>query len=78
VPRLVFGLVFLSFALYLLPGLFKDDKGKSQKPRGEAYEWVRSFLLPDDPSGWQTDLRAALAQAQAEDKPLFIDFTGLG
>src|SRR5262249_26220645 len=78
VPRLVFGLVFLSFAMYLLPGLFKDDKGKSQKPRGEAYEWVRSFLLPDDPSGWQTDLPAALAQAQAEGKPLFIDFTGLG
>jgi thiol:disulfide interchange protein DsbD len=78
VPRLAFGLVFLSFALYLLPGLFKDDKGKSQKPRGVAYEWVRSFLLPDDPSDWQTDLPAALAQAQAEGKPLFIDFTGLG
>ena len=78
VPRLVFGLVFLSFAFYLLPGIFKDDKGKSQKPRGVAYEWVSAFLLPDNPSDWRTDLGAALAAAEREKKPLFIDFTGLG
>ncbi|HZY88263.1 MAG TPA: hypothetical protein VFE78_25730, partial [Gemmataceae bacterium] len=78
VPRLVFGLVFLSFAFYLLPGLFRDDRGKSQKPRGIAYEWVSAFLLPDNPSDWRSDLRAALAAAEREKKPLFIDFTGLG
>jgi thiol:disulfide interchange protein DsbD len=78
VPRLVFGLVFLSFAFYLLPGLFKDERGKPQKPRGVAYEWVSAFLLPDNPSDWRTDLRAALAAAEREKKPLFIDFTGLG
>jgi thiol:disulfide interchange protein DsbD len=78
VPRLIFGLVFLSFAFYLLPGLFKDDKGQSQKPRGVAYEWVSSFLLPDNGSDWRTDLGAALALAEREKKPLFIDFTGLG
>jgi thiol:disulfide interchange protein len=78
VPRLVFGLVFLSFAFYLLPGLFKDDKGQSQKPRGVAYEWVSSFLLPDNASDWRADLGAALALAEREKKPLFIDFTGLG
>ena len=78
VPRLVFGLVFLSFAFYLLPGIFKDDRGKSQRPRGIAYEWVSAFLLPDNPSDWRTDLRAALAAAEREKKPLFIDFTGLG
>ncbi|HTU94133.1 MAG TPA: cytochrome c biogenesis protein CcdA [Gemmataceae bacterium] len=78
VPRLVFGLVFLSFAFYLLPGIFKDDKGKSQKPRGVAYEWVSAFLLPDDRSSWGTDLAAALERAEREQKPLFIDFTGLG
>jgi thiol:disulfide interchange protein DsbD len=78
VPRLVFGLVFLSFAFYLLPGLFKDDRGNPQKPRGVAYEWVSAFLLPDEHSTWGTDLAAALAQAERENKPLFIDFTGLG
>jgi thiol:disulfide interchange protein DsbD len=78
VPRLVFGLVFLSFAFYLLPGIFKDDRGKPQKPRGVAYEWVSAFLLPDEHSEWGADLAAALAQADRENKPLFIDFTGLG
>jgi thiol:disulfide interchange protein len=78
VPRLVFGLVFLSFAFYLLPGIFKDDHGRSQKPRGVVYEWVSAFLLPDERSEWGTDLPAALARAERESKPLFIDFTGLG
>jgi thiol:disulfide interchange protein len=78
VPRLVFGLMFLSFAFYLLPGLFKDAHGRSQKPSGVAFEWVSAFLLPDERSEWRTDLAAALAQAEREKKPLFIDFTGLG
>jgi len=78
VPRLIFGLIFLSFAFYLLPGLFKDSQGRSQKPNGVAYEWVSAFLLPDERSEWGTDLAAALARAERENKPLFIDFTGLG
>jgi thiol:disulfide interchange protein DsbD len=47
VGRLLFSLTFLTLALYLLPGLFKNDDGRSQKPRGQVYEWVESFLLPD-------------------------------
>ncbi len=78
VPRLIFGLIFLSFAFYLLPGLFKDDRGRSQKPNGVAYEWVSAFLLPDERSEWGTDMAAALARAERENKPIFIDFTGLG
>jgi thiol:disulfide interchange protein len=78
VPRLIFGLMFLSFAFYLLPGIFKDDHGRSQKPNGVAYEWISAFLLPDERSEWGTDLAAALARAERENKPLFIDFTGLG
>jgi len=76
VPALVVGLVFLSMAFYLFPGTTKDEKGRSQKPRGTAYEWVRAFLLPDDPMEWSSDLAAALAKAERENKPLFIDFTG--
>jgi thiol:disulfide interchange protein DsbD len=78
VPRLMFGLMFLSLSLYFLPGVFKDDRGRSQKPRGVIYEWVSAFLLPDDPSDWSADLATALARAERENKPLFIDFTGLG
>jgi thiol:disulfide interchange protein DsbD len=78
VPRLLFGLAFLSLAFYFVPGMFKDDKGRSQKPRGTLYDWTRAFLLPDDPSEWSANLKAALAQAERENKPLFIDFTGLG
>jgi thiol:disulfide interchange protein len=78
VPRLGFALVFLALGLYFLPGLFKDDRGRSQKPSGVVYEWVRSFLLPDPSLAWSADLATALAQAERENKPLFIDFTGLG
>jgi thiol:disulfide interchange protein DsbD len=78
VPRLVFGLVFLSLALYLLPGMFKANEDRAQKPHGIVYEWVQSFLLPDNRSDWQTDLAAALARAEREKKPLFVDFTGVG
>jgi thiol:disulfide interchange protein DsbD len=78
VQRLVFGLIFLSMAMYFLPGTFKDEKGRSQKPRGVVFEWTRSFLLPDDPSDWSADLATAMAQAERENKPLFLDFTGLG
>jgi thiol:disulfide interchange protein DsbD len=78
VTRLAFALIFLSLAVYFVPGVFKDDKGRSQKPRGVVFEWTRSFLLPDDPSNWSADLQKALADAERENKPLFIDFTGLG
>jgi thiol:disulfide interchange protein DsbD len=78
VPRLITALVFLSLALYLLPAAFKGEKGRSQQPRGVISEWTRAFLLPDDPSEWSPDLARALAQAERDNKPLFIDFTGLG
>lgn len=78
VPRLIVGLMFLTLAFYFLPGTFKDDRGRSQKPRGILFDWTRAFLLPDDPSDWSANLKTALAKAERENKPLFIDFTGLG
>jgi thiol:disulfide interchange protein DsbD len=77
VPRLAFALTFLALAVYFLPGVFKDERGRAQKTRGVVGEWVRAFLLPDDPSEWSADMAAAMARAEREDKPLFIDFTGL-
>jgi thiol:disulfide interchange protein DsbD len=90
VPRLMFSLMFITIGLYLLPGLFKvpdlfkDGRPravaleKSQKPRGVVYDWARAFLLPDDASDWGSNLATAIAQAEKEGKPIFIDFTGLG
>jgi thiol:disulfide interchange protein len=78
VPRLVIAMIFVSLGLYFLPGMFKGEKNAAQKPRGVVYDWVQAFLLPDDASEWQTDLAAAIARAEREKKPLFIDFTGLG
>jgi thiol:disulfide interchange protein DsbD len=90
VPRLMFSLMFITIGAYLLPGLFKvpdlfkDGRPrevvlqKSQKPRGVVFDWVRAFLLPDDPSDWGSNLGIAIAQAEKEGKPIFIDFTGLG
>jgi thiol:disulfide interchange protein DsbD len=94
VPRLLFSLAFLSLGVYLIPGLFKTEDGDSQRPRGEVFLWVRSFLLPDPtPAGppsegtarargqrlvWLTNYPDALRQAAEQNKPVFIDFTGLG
>ena len=45
--RLMFSLTFLTLAVYLLPGLFKHADGEPQKPAGQVFEWVESFLLRD-------------------------------
>ncbi len=47
VSRLLFSITFITLGLYLLPGLFKNGDGEAQKPHGQVYEWVESFLLPD-------------------------------
>jgi thiol:disulfide interchange protein DsbD len=45
VPRLLAGLVFLSLAVYLLPGLFNADNDPNRRPKGTLFEWIDSFLL---------------------------------
>jgi thiol:disulfide interchange protein DsbD len=47
VPRLMVSLIFLSLGFYLLPGLFKNDRGGNQRPTGTVFAWLDSFLLPD-------------------------------
>jgi thiol:disulfide interchange protein DsbD len=92
VPRLLFGLAFLTLAVYLLPGLFKTAAGDGQRPGGRIFAWTESFLLPEDEQPvapgskpapgasdrleWQSNLPAALAQARRESKLVFLDFTG--
>jgi thiol:disulfide interchange protein DsbD len=41
VARLLFSFLFLGLGFYLVPGMFQ------QRPRGEVFAWLDSFLLPD-------------------------------
>ncbi len=55
VPRLLFSFLFISLALYLTPGLFKyGSQGESQRPSGQVFAWLDSFLLPDPHTGGDT------------------------
>ncbi|AMV23046.1 Thiol:disulfide interchange protein DsbD precursor [Gemmata sp. SH-PL17] len=78
VPRLIFALLFLGLALYLLPATFKGQDGKPQRPAGTVYAWVESFLLPETnkEEGWSTDLKDTIATARKSGRPIFMDFTG--
>ena len=75
-PRRAFATLFLLLALYCFWGL-----------AGRQVALLSAFLPPDGYGGagsssdsglsWLTDYDAALAQARAEGKPLFVDFTGV-
>jgi len=78
VPRLLFGMAFLTVGLYIMPGLFKTGSGEQQRPSGPLFAWVDSFLLPDtdeDPN-WIGNLNKGLAEAEKNRRLVFIDFTG--
>ncbi len=82
VPRMLFSLIFLSFGLYLGTGLL----GRNIHGLIESYlppiihsdtktvDMVSESEITDHK--WYTELDDALLAAQAEDKPIFIDFTG--
>jgi len=51
VLRLLFSLAFFTLGLYLMPGLFKQGDGERQRPKGVVFNWMESFLLPDESPG---------------------------
>jgi len=75
-PRAAFAGLFFALALYCFWGL-----------AGRQVALLNAFLPPagyggagsgaEDGLPWLTDYNAALAQAKAEGKPLFVDFTGV-
>lgn len=88
VPRMTFGIAFLTLALYLFPGMLHPGQQGRNRPQGVVYAWMDSFLLPDnEPAGngihsgnelpWSGDLALALAKSKQDGKPVFIDFTGV-
>jgi len=67
--RTLIALFFLSFAVWMLPGLING------KPMG----LVDGFLPPrvvESPFNWTEDLEAALEEARITGQPVFVDFTG--
>ncbi|MBY0526377.1 MAG: hypothetical protein K2R98_23490 [Gemmataceae bacterium] len=88
VIRMLFGLAFVSLALYLLPAQFKAGAdGEAQRPNGTIYAWVDSFLLPEPTESkgelaWSGNLKKVIDEARADalktgkPKYVFVDFTG--
>jgi thiol:disulfide interchange protein DsbD len=80
VPRLLFSVVFLGLGLYLAPGLFKSENGQNQRPGGEVFAWLDSFLLPDEVETdlpWVGNLTKGLETAKKDGQLVFVDFTGI-
>jgi hypothetical protein len=79
-------MTFLGFASYLGVGLFATDK-----PHGIVWKYVEAFANPDFEPGsnrigpslkhggleYALDFEKAFEAAIAENKPLFLDFTGV-
>jgi thiol:disulfide interchange protein DsbD len=87
VPRMVLATLFLGLALYMTPALWRKT------PQGVVGRWLVAFLPmdtsePTEAAGgtaasnggrltWHMDYEEAWEQAVAENKPIFIDFTGV-
>jgi len=86
VTRMFIGLMFVGFAVYITPALFRDANGERQRPTGTVYAWVDAFLLPEVERGelpWSSDLKGTLDEARKERERtgkaeyVFVDFTGV-
>ncbi|MCS7167366.1 MAG: hypothetical protein RMI91_07195 [Gemmatales bacterium] len=88
VPRLLFGLAFLTLAAYLLPGLYQAPLPAREglenqtaslrvRPKGAIYAWLESFLLPDTfPEQALGSIHRGLELALKRKQRLFLNFTG--
>ena len=77
--RLVSAIVSLAISFYLLTGLFGAKLGELEAflpPDLEVSAWSRPGASSTDRAWIVNDYEAALAKAKAENKRVFIDFTG--
>lgn len=77
--RLMASIVSLAIAFYLLTGLFGAKLGEIESFLPPAKAGEAQFFSPkggSEPKWIENDLEKAIAQAKAENKPVFIDFTG--
>jgi len=83
--RIIFALISLGLAVYLMPALFSQGAKERNRPVGVVYAWVDSFLLPEPSAAetvggdlpWSADLRRTLDDARAKGGRVFVDFTGV-
>ncbi len=69
ISRLLVSFVSLALALYLASGLFGQ----------KLHPWIQAWLpyrALEERLTWEHDIEKAKAQSLAENKPIFIDFTG--
>lgn len=80
--RVICALLFVSLGFYLLTGLFGAKLGELESflpiPTEQSLMTVnaKSDSKNSEPEWLKNDYEAALAKAKAENKPVFIDFTG--
>ncbi|GAB4110561.1 MAG: cytochrome c biogenesis protein CcdA [Acidobacteriota bacterium] len=83
--RVMFAIFFLAVSLYLFRGLFGFSLGELDAflpPRDYGAVEMVGLNPAGGPPGreheeeWLDDLQAGLARARAENKPVFVDFTG--
>ncbi len=86
VVRMLLGLTFIGLGIYLVPAMFKQGKGETQRPGGVVYAWVDSFLLPEPSSEdlpWSVNLKGTIDAARQElaktgkRQFIFLDNTGI-
>src|SRR5205085_989415 len=71
--RIIFALISLGLAFYLLPALFGKGGHDKNRPTGTGYAWVDAFLLPEPSTGsaveselpWSGDLQRSLDDARS-------------
>ena len=77
IPRLLVGIVFLVFSFGLLPGMFGGNLGELESYVPLAKETARGGSASASGLTWmKNDLAGALAKAKAENKSVFVNFTG--
>ncbi|MEW5980902.1 MAG: cytochrome c biogenesis protein CcdA [Acidobacteriota bacterium] len=79
VVRMLWALVFVATGFYLLTGLVGGGLGELDAflpPRTAGAVALTGESGADQELTWHTDLARGLDQAEAENRPLFIDFTG--
>jgi thiol:disulfide interchange protein DsbD len=77
--RLISAIVSLAISFYLLTGLFGAKLGELESflpPETETSRTGFGNTKSDEPSWINNDFAAALKQAKAENKMVFVDFTG--
>ncbi len=76
-PRLLAGIVFLVFSFALLPGMFGGNLGELESYVPLAKETAGGGSANSTGLTWmKNDLAGALAKAKAENKSVFVNFTG--